>query len=103
MKLPFGRVRRVRLCDLQSMYLNPPGHLVLLSGSEDVINGEGAFDKRKAIAFQVEPGGAGRLLANPNVDRHISSGVVVVALCTDEGDAWTLVDWLHDRPSGRLA
>jgi hypothetical protein len=42
-------------------------------------------------------------LANPNVDRHISSGVVVVALCTDEGDAWTLADWLHDRPSGRLA
>jgi hypothetical protein len=100
MRLPFGRVRRVYRCDLHNMYITPPGHVVLMNRWDDVVDGEGAFDKLKAIAFSVEPGGAGRLLADPDISRHISAGIVVIAICSDEADAWCLDDWLQNQPSG---
>jgi hypothetical protein len=103
MNLPFGRVRRVYRCDLHNMYTNPPGHIVLMNRWEDVVDGEGAFDRLKAIAFRVEPGGAGRLLANPDIYRHISDGVVVIALCSDEGDANEIDDWFLGQPSRALS
>ena len=98
-RLPFGRARRIRRADLQSIYANPPGHVVLMNRWDDIVDGESRGYLR-AIAFRVEPGGTGRLLANPDINRHISAGAVVIAVCSDEGDAWTLDDWLQNKPSG---
>jgi hypothetical protein len=85
------------------MYVTPPGHVVLLSGWDDVVAGEGARDRLATIAFRVEPGGAGRLLANLDVARHIGDGTVVIALCSDEGDAVAIDDWFFDQSSRGLS